>query len=115
MKKALALKKMLPLWLILVIVLLSSVSLLNKINFQKETFPNLESATVHKIFDGDTLEVQMQDGTFHILELAFIDAPEREQPYGREAVDYLKFQLLNKKILYRNHNDKQIYSAETYD
>lgn len=106
MKKT-AIRSKLPLWLIVVLAMLISITFLKIFNGPKEVKPELESARVEKIFDGDTLEVQMDDGTFHILELAHIDAPEREQPYGREVIDYLKFQLLNNDILFKNHDDKQ--------
>jgi len=39
--------------------------------------------------DGDTIKIVHSGGNTDLKELAFIDAPEIEQPYGREAKKYL--------------------------
>jgi endonuclease YncB( thermonuclease family) len=46
------------------------------------------SYTLKKVVDGDTLVFEELPNERY--DLAFIDAPEREQPYGREAKSYLK-------------------------
>ena len=52
---------------------------------------------VKKVIDGDSFIVSDQ-GNEKILNLAFIDAPEREQPFGREAKTFLESIVLNKVI-----------------
>lgn len=54
---------------------------------------------VKRVIDGDTLLVTAPDGSEKRLELAYIDAPEREQPFGREARDFVSNKLLNQPIL----------------
>lgn len=49
---------------------------------------------VTKVVDGDTLV--LEGG--HNIELAMIDAPEREQPFGRDARDYLRERLENRHL-----------------
>lgn len=100
-------KKMLPWWLITLLALLISLALLPKRNPTEQPAMQQESATLLSVFDGDTLEVKTQDGFIRIIELAYIDAPEREQPYGREAIAYLKHHVLGQPILMRNIKETQ--------
>ena len=52
----------------------------------------LDNLAIKKIVDGDTVHVFHQDETYKVR-LIEIDAPERNQPYGRDSTDYLKFLL----------------------
>lgn len=73
--------------------------------------PNLEApdgaltAVVRKVFDGDGFLASVwhpirQGWVEHVLfRFAFIDAPEMEQPFGREARDYL-LNLIGEKSLH---------------
>lgn len=68
----------------------------------------LDLKQVSIVVDGDS--VILQSGKAHRLDLAFIDAPEREQPYGREAKDYLK-QLVNSgtvEVLVNDNNQVEL-------
>ena len=49
----------------------------------------LESLKIKKVVDGDTVHVFYQDEVYKIR-LTEIDAPERDQPYGRDSTEYLK-------------------------
>ena len=49
----------------------------------------LEDLQIKKIVDGDTVHVFHQDETYKVR-LIEIDAPERNQPYGKESTKYLK-------------------------
>jgi micrococcal nuclease len=60
------------------------------------------------VVDGDSVVLQGESALR--LDLAFIDAPEREQPYGREAKDYLK-QLVNSgtvEVLVNDNNQVEL-------
>lgn len=59
---------------------------------------------VMSIKDGDTFVVQYQDGTQQTIDLQHADAPEREQPFGREAMQFLKAEVLNKSITVTKDN-----------
>ena len=52
----------------------------------------LDNLAIKRIVDGDTVHVFHQDETYRVR-LIEIDAPERNQPYGRDSTDYLKFLL----------------------
>lgn len=44
---------------------------------------------VRAVVDGDTLHVRDRSGRIRLVRLAFVDAPEHDQPWGREARDHL--------------------------
>jgi endonuclease YncB( thermonuclease family) len=46
-------------------------------------------AIVHRVIDGDTVVLMMNSGKQLIVRLAYIDAPEIDQPWGIESRDYL--------------------------
>ena len=54
--------------------------------------------TVTYVYDGDTILLQEAD-TFHRIRLASIDAPEKDQPYGSEATQFLRTLIQNKTVL----------------
>ncbi|MBE1298613.1 MAG: hypothetical protein GJ680_01710 [Alteromonadaceae bacterium] len=47
--------------------------------------PVPESVAVVEVIDGDSIVVAMPNGGHQHIELPYIDAPELEQPFGREA------------------------------
>lgn len=47
--------------------------------------PAPEPVAVVEVIDGDSIVVAVPDGSHQSVELPFIDAPELEQPFGREA------------------------------
>ena len=57
----------------------------------------LDNLVIKRIVDGDTVHVFHQDETYKVR-LIEIDAPERNQPYGRDSTDYLKFLLKEGKV-----------------
>jgi len=54
----------------------------------------------YKVTDGDSFKQISESNDQQNLsyELAYLDAPEREQPYGREAKQYLKDVLLDSRL-----------------
>jgi micrococcal nuclease len=57
----------------------------------------LDNLSIKKIIDGDTVHVFHQNETYKVR-LIEIDAPERNQPYGRDSTDYLKFLLKEGRV-----------------
>lgn len=55
-------------------------------------------AQVHKVADGDTLTVVDMKTQPYRVRLAFIDAPEKRQPYGEEAQQKLAKLVLNQHV-----------------
>jgi len=53
---------------------------------------------VVQIIDGDTLLIQMPDGKTERKDLLWVDAPEREQPFGREAKTWLRNKVFEKSV-----------------
>jgi micrococcal nuclease len=60
--------------------------------------PNVISGQVTRVIDGDTFEM-LQDSKRVRCRIAEIDAPERNQPFGKQATDSLTKLLLNKPIV----------------
>lgn len=57
------------------------------------------SAKVENIIDGDTLEVSLNNGKRNIYRLAFIDAPELDQSYGKRSKRNLEKHILGQQVL----------------
>lgn len=78
---------------------------------QGSGFLHAKSAKVTKIIDGDTVLASVLtsigDQKEMPLELSHIDAPEREQPLGRESKHFLEQHILGKEVLYKTHANKQ--------
>jgi len=70
---------------------------------------------VTEIKDGDTIIVS-RGGASMVLMLDGIDAPEKGQDFGKEAIQYLDNNLLNKKIKFKKKNSGEInkYLADVY-
>jgi micrococcal nuclease len=49
--------------------------------------PQGESARVTRVFDGDTIEVEL-DGRIYRLRYIGVDSPERDEPYYEDAFDF---------------------------
>jgi len=58
--------------------------------------PNF-SATVERVLDGDTIDV-LHDGHLERIRLNGIDAPEKGQPYGRRAKQFLSDLVAGKTV-----------------
>lgn len=58
------------------------------------------SPKVTQIIDGDTVKVTFPNGNVQHVDLVYIDAPEREQPMGREARAYLREKLLEQPVTF---------------
>lgn len=69
---------------------------------------NALKGTVVSVADGDTVTVLDAQKQSHKIRLAFIDAPERNQPYGQRAR-----QALAEKV-YRHEVQVDIYEVDRY-
>ncbi len=67
----------------------------------------VETAHVQRVDDGDTLRVQM-DGRIVRVRIFAIDAPELDQPYGREALDEAR-RLLGGRMVTVTRRDTDPY------
>jgi len=56
-------------------------------------------ATLHRVFDGDTIDVVDEKGRQFRIRLSGIDAPERDQPFGQRSGESLR-RLLSAGPLY---------------
>lgn len=63
------------------------------------SFDDATTFKVIRVIDGDTVEV-LSDGKPLRLRLEGIDAPERGQPYGKSAKEYLADLVAGKKITF---------------
>ena len=62
-------------------------------------FP-LEIGIVEGVIDGDTYEVRLERSGEQVrVRLAWMDAPEPEQPFGREATEWAKASLLGRRVV----------------
>ncbi|NIK11137.1 thermonuclease family protein [Alkalibacillus almallahensis] len=65
--------------------------------------PNMETATVTRVVDGDTIEIEL-NGKTEDVRLLLVDTPETKhpskpvQPYGPEASEFAKNQLSGKQV-----------------
>jgi endonuclease YncB( thermonuclease family) len=57
----------------------------------------LLTGVVTKVVDADTIDVQLTSGALRVR-LHGIDAPEKTQPWGREATDFLTSKILNQPV-----------------
>lgn len=51
-----------------------------------------------KIIDGDTYDLETEEGEIYRIRMEGIDCPERGMPYYKEAKDYLEFIALNRYV-----------------
>lgn len=58
---------------------------------------NLEGKVI-RVTDGDSITVLDNEKTQHKIRLAGIDTPERKQPYGKAARQYLAKQIFKKQV-----------------
>ncbi len=68
--------------------------------------------TVTRVIDGDTIEVRMSGETYKVR-LIGINTPEsttRVEPYGKEAAEFTKSQLLGKKV----YLEKDVSETDKY-
>jgi endonuclease YncB( thermonuclease family) len=65
---------------------------------QPEKPAEVFTATVTKVFDGDTCEVRRADGQREVLRFQGVDAPERDQPFGEEAAAFVRDSILEEDV-----------------
>lgn len=70
----------------------------NALGNAQDHLQTLVAAKVLRVIDGDTVQIQTEQNTF-LADLAFIDAPENEQPFGRKSKAYLSSLLATKSVL----------------
>ena len=63
---------------------------------------------VVKVTDGDTITIIDDQGDKNRIRLAGIDAPERDQPYGKESTESL-FRLVSDKIVTIEYSKRDKY------
>lgn len=64
---------------------------------RRNVAPNLVVGLVTRVSDGDTIWVTDADDK-HKIRLAKIDAPESDQPYGKESTGFLKRLIYGKEV-----------------
>lgn len=67
------------------------------INGQTIVKPDVKEATVIEVMDGDTIKVTI-DGKEEIVRLLLIDTPMTAEPWGKEANDATKTNVLGKQV-----------------
>lgn len=73
------------------------------------TVPAGESARVTRIYDGDTIDVELSDGIYRLRYIG-IDTPEREEPFYQEASDFNREMVEDQTvILVRDVSDTDPY------
>lgn len=73
--------------------------LLISINYSFESFSQKQKGSLLYISDGDTFRMVLEDGTKLRIRIADIDCPEKTQPYGLEAKEFVFNQVKNKEVL----------------
>jgi len=74
---------------------------------------NLTKATVIRTIDGDTIEVELEDGTEAKIRMIGVDTPEstiQHEPYGEEASNFTKERLEGKEI----YLEKDVSDTDKY-
>ena len=83
------------------VVMLTAVSVILSFLFNVFDVPrpncNLEGKVV-KLADGDSITVLDRDNVQHKIRLAGIDTPERKQPYGKVAKQFLSDKIANETV-----------------
>ena len=69
----------------------------NAVETRRNVTPNLVVGLVTRVSDGDTIWVTDADGK-NKIRLAKIDAPESDQPYGKEATGFLRWLIYGKEV-----------------
>lgn len=59
--------------------------------------PHEITGTVTRVWDGDTVTLQTNERSYRIR-IAGIDAPEHDQPFGRQATNCLCYLTLNRQV-----------------
>ncbi len=64
-------------------------------------FAEIETVTgkVVRVSDGDTIELQTEDGTQRRVRFRGIDAPELHQEFGMDSLKFLKSLVGGKKVM----------------
>jgi len=65
----------------------------------------MNAAEVIGVIDGDTVRLKTNEKTLQ-AHLAYIDAPEKEQPFGKQAKQQLSQLVLQKNVLIQSVGDK---------
>lgn len=81
-----------------------SIDVIEKDNSHKSD-THLEKGIISQHVDGDTIKVEFSGGKIETIRLLLIDTPETvkpntpEQPFGREASDYIKERLIKDTVV----------------
>tara|TARA_B100001250_G_scaffold158093_1_gene135825 strand:+ start:2075 stop:2566 length:492 start_codon:yes stop_codon:yes gene_type:complete len=74
---------------------------------------------VSKVVDGDTIDVKVDNKIIKRVRLRYIDAPEKNQSFGKEATSFLKKELLGKTVIvnteYKGRYKRDIGDVFVYD
>ena len=68
------------------------------LSYAKE-LPYSFTAKVEYVYDGDTIYAKDSTNNYHRIRLAYIDAPEKDQPYGIEATKILRSLVQDQTVL----------------
>ena len=71
---------------------------------------NQQEYKITKVIDGDTVTIKYQDGTTDRLRLLSINAPEKDECYGKESKKALEKIIKNKELRF----DKDISGVDIY-
>ena len=105
------------LWLILLSAITALLSYCTDMFEEKHTDCNLQGRVV-KLADGDSITVLDDDKTQHKIRLSGIDTPERGQPFGKAAKQFLSDKIANKTVCvgwYKKDRYKRLVGVVRYN
>ena len=74
---------------------------------------------VSRVIDGDTIDVKIANDIIKRVRLRYIDAPEKDQLFGKESTDFLKKNVLEKIVIinteYKDRFKRDIGDIFIYD
>ncbi len=74
---------------------------------------------VTRVIDGDTIDVKIANDIIKRVRLRYIDAPEKDQLFGKESTDFLKKNVLKKIVIinteYKDRFKRDIGDIFIYD
>lgn len=94
-------------YFILTVLMIVNCMLLNVPYTEAQKIYSNIPGIVTKVYDGDTLTLQNNNGIYKIR-LSGIDAPERRQAYGNVSRNYL-YNIVRNRFVYAEVHDKDRY------